>query len=200
MIKLDNVVMTEVTQSFQEQVELILKELLLGSYGARQEKIRHWTTPLGVDRTLTRLKRLKYKKFSCLKAPDGEIYLCGETKDMIFTIDDRDLNVGTYFVCISSRSIIKRQMRPIHMFPARDPRTFHRHLHHKVRNNPTGHPLMADESTCWGNVGPSYVSARNDGDVADMFRVLYIYLSRLNWSSPLDHQWQYDVNNYGEPV
>ena len=186
-IKLNNVKITQVTDPFKANVA----ETLFITTGQTLSQRR-------MDRMWTALKRLPYQSYSCVKAPDDTRYLMGKTDDIIANLEGRDYNIGPYFVCISDNSIITRQSNPIHLFPEYDPGTQNRHLHHAANFDPgINHPLLARPSWCWASIGPSYVSALQDTDIVDMFRLLYIFIIRLNWASPLRSQWKYEAMDHG---
>ena len=187
-IKLENLQITTITPSFQNQLTN-----LLTSMGTT-------LTPKRRDRIWTALKRLPYLRYSCIKAPDGALYFMGKTQDIIAQLDGRDYNIGPYLVCISAASIRTRQSHPIHLFPQYNPKTTNRHLHHGCYYEGVDHPLMATPDWCWASIGPSYISALSDIDIVDMFRLLYIFIIRLNWSSPLRSQWQYEAMEHGEAL
>ena len=197
---------TDVTDAFVNKVREVLQERASLAYpGTYEDKmLRRCITDRGIDRMITSLKKLNYVKFSCIKSPDSQIFLCGETDDLIFdNVRGNYYNVGPYFVCISVQSILDKQLEHIHLFPKRKPLARARHLHHGVytpsRYEDIVHPLLCDEGTCWANIGPSYRSAVGEGDIVDMFRILYIYLIRLDWSSPLFSDWVSEVVlPYGE--
>jgi len=191
---------SEVTDAFISAVgELVEGRLLLvGHHDYERKALERYTTVRGIDKMVTSLKKLDYTKFSYIKAPDGQAFLCGETQDLIFDHVYGDAyNVGPYYVCISSNSILNKTMTPIHMFPKRMPLARARHLHHGVREPYSSeqiiHPLLCVEDTCWANIGASYRSALDECDITDMFRVLYIYLIRLDWHSPLFSLWVSEV-------
>ena len=224
-IKLD-VQVTVVTDSFKDAVkEIIQKKVMMldakrsslnmSAYGAQKHReqleknlrlAKRLLTAQGQDRMITALKRMKFEKFYCLKAPSKEVFLCGKTDDMLLTLrNGHKYNVGPYHICIGESAIIGDSLTQIHMFPHRKPLAEARHLHHGARryngNDEIKHPLMMHTNTCWGNVGSSFVSAKNEADIADMFRVLYIYVSRLNYGSPLYSGWDREVvHGYGVAV
>jgi len=194
---------TEVTKAFKDKAQEILEKRQQSVWQSyRLQQIEKRLTPLGLDRMWTSLRKLNYVKYSCLKAPDGDIFLCGETDDLIFDLrDGSSWNAGHYYVCISEESILSDQLRDIHVFPKRAPRIYARHLHHGCyeRDNASlTHPLMANESTCWGSVSGSYVSALQVSDIVDLFRIMYIFCIRLDWSSPLFSGWVNELRRFGE--
>lgn len=196
-IKMDNLQVTEVTDNFRTQIRQILEKRLKSTWNAKQEKIiQYRLTRSGEDRMITALKRLKFKKFNCLHAPGDQIYLCGETDDLILEIRGEQYNIGPYYVAISEQSILTEQNQPLHLFPKYDPHTPHRHLHHYAIPG-FDNPLSADTRTCWASIGPSYLSAVHDADIADMFRVMYIFLIRLDWNSPYDTTWAWEAMEHG---
>lgn len=220
-VRLENVKITVVTEAFKQTVgdivakKVLMQEAKLGSLPAsdpyeRQNRemlaknvrvAKFLLTERGQDRMITALKRMKFEKFYCTKAPSGEVFLCGKTLDMILNLKGTSYNVGPYHICIGESAILGTSLDQVHMFPDRKPLAYNRHLHHGTRNHDFKHPLMAVTSTCWGNVGSSFVSAKNEADIADMFRVLFIYVSRLNYSSPLRSSWHWEVvNEYGVPA
>jgi hypothetical protein len=169
----------------------------------KRKRLKVMLSDRGIDRMVTSLKRMEYQKFLCNKSPDGMVYICGLTKDRIFDIRGAKYNAGPYYACISHNSIVNMEMSPIHIFPARYPKTKNRHLHHYTSSvyvhGEILHPLESKESTCWGSVGTAYRSALDDCDIADLFRILNIFTTRLDWSSALCPTWASEVIGiYGE--
>ena len=54
-----------------------------------------------------------------------------------------------------------------------------------ARMKAMGNPLDYVPSTCWGNFGPLITNLVHDGDVAELFRALYLYLTIYDDGSPL---------------
>jgi len=201
-----NVQVTQVTDTFKSELRQSLTQILSNSPGMRVEKersIEKLLSPAGEDRMLTVLRRLNYQKYACTKAPDDTIYFLGKTKDLIVDIDHHGkYNLGPYYVAISKTDFINSQNTNVHMFPDYNPRTPHRHLHHYAHyplqepfgpNDPNNisqiNPLMAEPRTCWAEIGQPYLHAIHDANIVEAFRVLYIFLTRLNFASPLDQRW-----------
>ena len=195
MIKLENIKTIEVSNAFTSQVDTILKARL-GSprnHGRQIEAIEKMLTNRGKDRLYTRLKRLNFQSFTAQKAGD-KAFIVGKTDDIVLEIRGDKYNLGPYYVATSSDAVIGIQGTPVHFFHAYNPTTRNRHLHHYASPKIWGdteitNPLIAAENTCWASVGPSYFSALQDCDIADMFRILYIFLIRLDWHSPLCSSW-----------
>ena len=200
-IKLTTLKKTEITDSFKDWTMKTLNTL--ANLSQENPDVTRKLTPLGMDRIYTSLKRLPFQRFYCTKAPDGQVYLCSKSEEIIIEIDGKKYNIGSYHVCVSTRSIIAKQNNPVHLFPAYDPTTRNRHLHHTA-HLPLGqeitHPLTATPSWCWASIGPSYISAVRDTDIVDIFRILYIFLIRLDWDSPLTNAWKYEAMEHGGHV
>lgn len=198
MIKLENLKTTQITDSFKANMAAVLRDrLMMAKSHKERDLLRKAITERGQDRTLTSLKRLPYQKFSYIRSPQGVPYFCGETDDLIYKLDGDDYNVGPYYVCVSRGSILNRQNHPVHLFPKYNPNTPHRHLHH-FADGSYDNPLDASPRTCWADVGPTYLSAVTDCSFVDIFRVLYIFLQRLNWGSPYDRAWKIEAMSHGE--
>jgi hypothetical protein len=204
-IKLDNIKVTHITDSFKSGVENIYGNLISALAASRSDKslessIRRLASPRWLDRTYTSLKRLPYSRFTCVKAPDNEVYLAGKTDDIVVEIHGNNYNIGPYHVFISTNSIIDKQVTPIHLIPGYDPQTKNRHLHHLATygDYAPSSPLLYEPRWCWASIGPSYYGALHDVDIVDMFRLLYLFLIRLNFSSPLCTQWINEAMHHGE--
>jgi hypothetical protein len=211
VIKLENVKIVEVTDSFKNNIENLLEEYLTRSSMRlsveKEKKIETMLRPRGKDKIWTTLKRLPYQKFYCTGSLESEIFFCGKTDDIVVEMRDKHTyNIGPYHVCISKSSILNSQSSPVHLFPDYDPLTTERHLHHRAfdhdvyGDDKVFHPLTARDHWCWSSVGPSYLAAVSDLDIVDMFRVLYIFITRLNWDSPLSTRWQYRAIEHGKLV
>lgn len=201
MIKLDGIQFAEITDSFKNvTVKALETRLQQESDRKRKRSIEFMLTPRGIDRMYTSLKRLKYQIYSTVKSPDGDLYFMAKTKDLELEINDDMYNVGPYFVAIPIKGFLSRQVNPVHMFPAYKPKTRLRHLHHTagIEEYEIKHPLTVPGSTCWGTVGSAYSAAVYDASIVDMFRVLYIFLTRLDWRSPLCSAWKWEAMEYGE--
>ena len=188
-IKLENLKITQITDTFKDQVCEILYFSKHNEPSQREQ-----------DRMWTALKRMPYDKFSCIKSPDGTIYLSGKTEDIEAKINGHHYNIGPYHVLISKSSIMGKQLNPIHLIPDYDPKTSNRHLHHYGSIGGQPHPLLYEPRWCWASIGPSYMSALHDTDIVDMFRLLYIFLIRLDNNSPLCSAWKTEAMSHGVPL
>lgn len=187
MIKLNNMKITTLSDQFKNKTASIVSQSR--RLTKRQE-----------DRMWTALKRLPYQKFSCVQAPDKNVYISGLTENIIIRLGESKYNIGPYHVLISEDSILYKQQNPIHLIPDYAPKTSYRHLHHTGHPNNQEHPLLYTPNWCWASIGPSYISALNDTDIIDLFRLLYIFIIRLDWASPLCSRWKDEAMHYGETV
>jgi hypothetical protein len=68
----------------------------------------------------------------------------------------------------------------------------------------TVHPLDKEPRTCWGGFGNPVRLLLDIPDIPELFRLLYLYLSRYNPSSPLVHggikNLDFDTNEIKEPA
>lgn len=211
MIRLPDKKFAEVTNSFIETSKDFIqtkvqhrRDTHRGIRPALERSAKKISVGAGVDKMKTELRRLKYTKFYSLVAPNGDLFVCGDTEDLILKIRGDKYNVGPYHVCISKYSFVKEQQKGIHLFPAYKPNTPYRHLHHKAypprSESEITNPLLARDDWCWHSVWGSYLSAVGDGDIVDCFRVLYLFITRLNWSSPLCSNWAWEAREYGERI
>jgi hypothetical protein len=106
-------------------------------------------------------------------------------------------HLGPYKVCIPMATFNRRGIDGVHFVPLKNPLSYNRHPHHhanfhsegnypnNVRFDKIVHPLQDAPSTCWGNYGALFAALVADGDIPELFRQFYIYLTRYNAGSPL---------------
>ena len=137
---------------------------------------------------ITRLRALPYTDFKAVQY-EWARYLVGETLPIIIHHHNCDYHLGPYRVYVAETAILNNNLNHIHMVPMKDPSVEHRFMHHTAynRSGEGAHPLSYSTSTCWGDFGSAIKSYAADADVPELFRGLYLYLSRYNAGSPLTH-------------
>lgn len=169
--------------------------------------IQYYTTKDGWEKFLTRMKQLPYEEFAAVKSKN-QTYLKAVTKTLIVEMPRRNgrsgefhrhlpagkYNIGQYAIYIPCNDLYDSCMYAFHFIPLRkmlvEPgETFHpRHLHHYARLEGRGvrdNPLSYTPSTCWGNFGSIVSMTLNVGDIPELFRALYLFLTIQNPDSPL---------------
>jgi hypothetical protein len=110
----------------------------------------------------------------------------------------RKYDLGVYWVFVPLVDILSGSLNRIHFIPEREKNTHLRHQHHFVRVEGEGRfygpqnergvrPLQAMPSTCWGNFPGVLTGCMSDGDIVELLRVLYLFVTNLNPGSPLIH-------------
>jgi hypothetical protein len=140
---------------------------------------------------ITKLRGLPYTSFKAIQH-EGMQYLVGETKPVVIDvghntrrIPERSYHLGAYRVYVPQSSVLFGNLDAIHMLPLKAPGTERRFMHHRAYQDEADHPLSYRTSTCWGDIGSTVKSYAADADIPELFRVLWLYLTRYNISSPL---------------
>lgn len=171
--------------------------------------LKYYTSRQGFEMFLTRLKQLEYQTFTGIRSLN-QSYIKAVTKEMAPDYGEgsrkRKVEIGAYAIYISMNALLHGNINDYHFIPARKPiadepilsrdRTYsyithYRHLHHYADfNSHEGHyknPLSYRPKTCWGTFGSMMPSIAQDGDLAELFRALYLFLFVQNPNSPLVH-------------
>jgi hypothetical protein len=170
-----------------------------------------WLTCGGFEMFLTRMKQLPYNKFDAIRS-DGQVYFKATTKPLIVEISRinrhhgwaGNYDIGAYSIYIPYRGMLNSNIEDIHFIPEknkwlegydrweledRGSISHYRHLHHYAyfshRESKISNPLTYNPRTCWGNFGSMVSSIMGDGDLPELFRTLYLYVTIQNPDSPL---------------
>ena len=167
----------------------------------------------GMDYEKTRLRILPFTHFSALDY-GGQFWMIGQTHPIIIKATETDYetrkaftmdyHLGPYKVCIPFATFNRRGIDGVHFVPLKNPLCYNRHPHHHANwrdyNDQTiNHPLENNPSTCWGNYGSLLAALVADGDIPELFRQFYVYLTRYNASSPLIGS-GYSLNHRGHGI
>jgi hypothetical protein len=161
--------------------------------------------PARIDMEYTRLRTLPYTKFETTTR-EGYPYLYGLTRDVTIEFNGK-WNMGPYGVVIplaffepmrtvypdSSENRSVRNWKAIHMIPMRNILDSHRTPHHTARlryANDSGVPVSNNPidmipNTCWGGFSSIVYACGDECDITELFRNIYIYLTRHDPHSPL---------------
>lgn len=146
----------------------------------------------GMDMILTRLRGLPYTTFEVMSYnsanPDVQ-FLVGTTKDVEIRYGATIYNMGPYSVRIPFSNIVGTYNRKAprlpgeswHFIPLKADERQHgdyRHPHHYGK-----WPTSAQ--TCWGDFNPLIFSLTQAADIPELFRTIYIYLTRYDAHSVL---------------
>jgi hypothetical protein len=147
---------------------------------------------------ITKLRALSYVNFKAVQHA-GIRYLCGQTKPIVIEVgkNARRIDEGTYYlgpykVYVAEAAILEGNLDKIHMVPLKAPHTQYRFMHHTAYAYSAEHPLDYSTSTCWGTFGTIIKTYAVEADIPELFRALYMYLSRYDITSPLT-----DINLLG---
>ncbi len=169
------------------------------------DKINFYLSNPGWQVFLTRMKQLPYKRFSATQS-EGSLYLKAQTQELIVNVPAPSgrvrhsrltpgkYNIGAYSIYVPYNSaLISNNIDSIHFIPeknmtADDGRYHRRHMHHYAmadQQEMISNPLTYRPSTCWGNFGPIISMNLQAGDIPELFRSLYLYVTIQNVDSPL---------------
>jgi hypothetical protein len=170
-------------------------------------RVGHSDNRSGLEYEMTRLRVLPYQEFTTT-IRKGKKYLVGVTKPIVIEGDgcDRKYYLGSYAVYLSLDAIANCCPDDFQFIPLKQPYSHARHPHHKVdyEMDSTVHPLDKEPRTCWGGFGNPVRLLLDIPDIPELFRLLYLYLSRYNPSSPLVHggikNLDFDTNEIKEPA
>ena len=156
----------------------------------------------GMDYEKTRLRILPFAHYSALNY-DGSLWLTGKTRPIIIESFGTTYHMGPYKVCIPVSAFADNSLDYIHFIPLKNVKSYNRHPHHHANFPGDNHfvyyfkegedegkivyPLADKPSTCWGNYGAILLACMADGDIPELFRNFYIYLTRYDSGSPLIH-------------
>lgn len=158
---------------------------------ARLSQLR---TADGRDMEVTRLRSLPYTKFELVTHKDIA-YLAAHTQPIRLVewrgnkASTNQWDLGVYTIYTRVEHLKLGSAEGTHFVPNEDPMTLERHPHHRAYNNvrDARHPLDYSPSTCWGSYGAIVSSCAVNGDIVELFRSLYSYVTRYNPGSPLVH-------------
>ncbi len=174
------------------------------------KNMNFWLTKGGFEIFLTRLKQLPYAKFDAVKS-GGRVYFKATTKDLIVTVSGHRRNrwsgkydIGPYSIYVPYSDVLSGNIDSFHFIPEKNNKLdgyeqweldergtipHYRHLHHYglcwCRESKLNNPLTYESRTCWGNFGSMVSAIMNDGDLPELYRTLYLYVSIQNPNSPL---------------
>ena len=158
--------------------------------------------PERIDMEYTRLRSLPYTKFETVER-ENYPYLYGLTRDVTIEFNGK-WDMGAYAVVIPlafftpMRSVypdsgLVRKWGAIQMIPMRNMLSVERTPHHKAYMPktagvaPSTNPLDMETHTCWGGFASIVYSCGEECDITELFRNIYIYLTRHDPHSPLVH-------------
>lgn len=148
------------------------------------------TNPKLFDQEITKLHLLPYEKFFT-KTYQGRVWMMGLTRPVVLTDGLKQWQGPQYYLCVPE-DVDKRESKyAFHFLPKGAEHKRYRHPHHRVNvgdsldDNCTGNPLGNEAWTCWGSFGTIVQTCVQAGDLVELFRTLSIYISRVDFSSPL---------------
>jgi hypothetical protein len=166
----------------------------------------------GMDYEITRLRALPYARFTV--AEHHGPWLVGITKPITIEHDEYGLtqkvfHLGCYAVYVPFRALEDQDATAMHFVPIKNTMSLYRHPHHRIDlwgshsayNDATEaplHPLDKHIATCWGGFGGAIGGLLDIVDIPDLFRHIYLYLSRYDRGSPLVQIERLDFDTVGE--
>lgn len=156
------------------------------------------TSPIALDKELTRLRGLSYERFY-IRQYNEKKWMVGLTRPIVMSDGTRLYQAPRYFVYVPEEVDTKGTEAKFHFIPEGHELVSARHPHHKAQTFDyneygrrveidTSHikdPLDWSSSTCWGSFGTIASNCIAAGDIVDLYRNLYIYLTRIDQSSLL---------------
>jgi hypothetical protein len=207
MIRLKTIQQVDLDPGFILQVRRFL-DLKLSFYPPRSAKafeiLSYQQSAGGFEKFVTRLKRLDYKGFSAI-TNGGSVYFKAETHPLVIDYPNRTdrpekYDIGAYAIYCKLDSLLRGDISQFHFIPQRQPTAdpnhmydgwacHFRHLHHKAMYkkeiSDLSNPLSYEPHTCWGSFGSVIPEVAADGDLVELYRMLYLFLTIHNPASPL---------------
>jgi hypothetical protein len=222
MIKLKTVEQVEISEGFKQLAREFFEEKLsktkerkmLANANEICKVLEFYQTKEGFEVFLTRMKQLPFSKFEAISSL-GEQWFKATIKDLIFEVPyehherinrknvfveykREKYDVGTYFIYLPMKDLLKSSMDRFHLIPERnlkltqdyyvDNNRHNRHLHHYAichNISQISNPLAYEPRTCWGNFGGIISASIHAGDIPELYRALYLFTTIQNISSPL---------------
>ena len=180
-------------------------------------RVEHSDGRTGAEYEITRLRSLEYTQFTTVVHTNEwgtERYLVGITKPVtithqneirhrrkwVATGDPKKFFLGPYAIYIPFSGFENNQTNGIHFIPTKAPNSLSRHMHHVANRggNEGKHPLDMRTSTCWGGFGSSVSSLVDICDIPELYRYLYLYVSRYDMHSPMNRIEELDFDTTTE--
>ena len=208
MIKLKTIEQTMIDPSFASLAKhfFSLKSSVFTPRSVEAKRLLDfYNTERGFEKFITRLKQLDYARFSAIRSM-GDLYMKAETKDLVVDYQYRhsrnkiQYNIGVYAIYIKEHDLLRGNIGNYHFIPQNNPFCetngrrgdefkHARHLHHYAYFNRNEHqqknPLSYYPRTCWGSFASMLPAIAQDGDLAELFRALYLFITIQNTDSPL---------------
>lgn len=169
-------------------------------------------TETGFAALITRMKQLPYAEFTAVVSA-GEVMFKARTHPLRVQVPESkryrpglafppgQYDIGSYSIYVPISALIHGNLQPIHFIPegslawreqtGREAYFDNRHLHHYAFYAPhhtgqkIGNPLTYETRTCWGNFGAILSMNMEAGDLPEIFRSLYLFVTIQNVDSPL---------------
>lgn len=198
---------------FEQKIRIGIRQTRYGSRTQSHDldKLKFYRTDPGFQVFLTRMKQLDFASFTMIKALNKN-WFKATTKELIVDMPKSyrnrvrtgKYNIGAYSIYYDFDSLIKSDIDKIHFIPekqklakrngahgGRESIVHARHMHHKAYWYPNAHdqilgnPLTYQPATCWGNFGNIMSLTCAAGDIPELYRALYLYVTIQNPDSPL---------------
>ncbi len=140
---------------------------------------------------------LPYLKFWMVGHKD-ERYFAGLTRPILLTNGGSQKWQGPrYTVYIPTNYITRGTDARFHFVPEGHELVYGRHPHHtsgsRRYDGEIASPLDYYGSTCWGQFPTIVQGCVHSGDTVNLFRVIQLYLTRVDLHSLLNHSWARDA-------
>ena len=176
------------------------------------QQLNYQQTETGFAAMITRMKQLPYAEFTAVVSA-GEVMFKARTHPLKVQVPESkryrpglafppgQYDIGSYSIYVPISALIHGNLQPIHFIPegslawrdqsGREAYFDNRHLHHYAFYAPhhtgqkIGNPLTYETRTCWGNFGAILSMNMEAGDLPEIFRSLYLFVTIQNVDSPL---------------
>ena len=176
------------------------------------QQLTYHQTEKGFATLLTRMKQLPYAEFTAVISA-GDVFFKARTHSLKVQVPESrryrpgmafpsgQYDIGVYSIYVPLSALIHGNLHTIHFIPegslawreqsGQEAYFDHRHLHHYAFYAPhhpgqrIGNPLTYETRTCWGNFGAILSMNIEAGDLPEIFRSLYLFVTIQNVDSPL---------------
>ncbi len=150
------------------------------------------TDKAALDHEKTQLITLPYIRFWTLQH-DGMDWMAGLTKPILMTDGGAQRWQGPRYTVYIPRNVFQRGTDAhFHFVPEGSELIHDRHPHHtaSMPSSTTYDPLDMNPYTCWGDFGTIASACIRAGEITNLFRTIYVYLTRVNLRSLLCYTFQ----------
>jgi hypothetical protein len=122
----------------------------------------------------------------------GALWLAGLTQPITLSDMGSHRWQGPRYTIYLPRDIASKSTSArLHFVPEGHELAYARHPHHNAYlSRENTHPVDMSPHTCWGSFGTMAQNCTRGGEIANLFRTLHLYLSRVDMHSLLTHPFE----------